>query len=51
MRSTTVLLSVVATVGRRAGGGRWFRLPERIRCEQIAADVATAAAIGDRGGR
>ena len=50
-RSTTVLLSAVATVGRCGGRGRRYQLPNRTRVKEMAAAVATTAADGERGGR
>ena len=38
-------------MGRRGGGGRGYRLPERTRYKKIVAGVATAAVTGERGGK
>ena len=32
-------------------GGRWYRLPNSTRCEEIAAAVSTGAATGEREAR
>ena len=37
-------------MGRCGGGGRWYRLPIRTRCKEMAAAVATAVATGEREG-
>ena len=51
-RPTTVLLSAVATVGcRGGGGGRWNRLSNRTCVKGLTAALTTAAATGVRGGR
>ena len=50
-RPTTALLSAVATMDRRGGGGRRQRLHSCSRCNEMAAALIMAAAIGERGRR